>query len=286
MKTDDFIVAMTIIGVAAAVNLGFIVYRLLRNPFQYPYFVWWFDVSYKRNVDITDCIDSFLCNEQNWRALKQHEQSIKQWKHDTENYLQTCILKKRRIRQYQEVLDDNSAFRFGTSRNRTHYKQQNYVKTAYKIPTAESIMAVSWPWLINRHAQLEEIGFEATLKEYHSKNQRKLMTKALRKEIMKRDHYTCQMCGKFMPDEVGLHIDHIVPIAKGGKTVPSNLQVLCLGLRVLRRTKKILSKNESIAAAKAGFCGREERHISTYLSNTTARLVFSHKPKPSCVFSV
>lgn len=227
MKTDDFIVAMTIIGVAAAVNLGFIVYRLLRNPFQYPHFVWWFDVSYKRNVDITDCIDSFLCNEQNWLALKQHEQSIKQWKHDTENYLQTCILKKRRVRQYQEVLDDNSAFRFGTSRNRTHYKQQNYVKTAYKIPTAESIMAVSWPWLINRHAQLEEIGFEATLKEYHSKSQRKLMTKALRKEIMKRDHYTCQMCGKFMPDEVGLHIDHIVPIAKGGKTVPSNLQVLC-----------------------------------------------------------
>lgn len=142
-------------------------------------------------------------------------------------HVYSCILKKRRIRQYQEVLDDNSAFRFGTSRNRIRYKQQNYVKTAYKIPTAESIMAVSWPWLINRHAQLEEIGFEATLKEYHSKNQRKLMTKALRKEIMKRDHYTCQMCGKFMPDEVGLHIDHIVPIAKGGKTVPSNLQVLC-----------------------------------------------------------
>ena len=25
----------------------------------------------------------------------------------------------------------------------------------------------------------------------------------------------------------GLHIDHIVPVSKGGKTVPSNLQVLC-----------------------------------------------------------
>ena len=136
MKTDDLIVAMAIIGVAAVVSLGCILYSLLRNPFQYPYFVWWFDVSYKRNVDIMDCIDSFLCNEQNWHALKQHEQSIKQWKHDTENYLQTCILKKRRVRQYQEVLDDNRAFRFGTSRNRTHYKQQNYVKTAYKIPTA------------------------------------------------------------------------------------------------------------------------------------------------------
>ena len=30
-----------------------------------------------------------------------------------------------------------------------------------------------------------------------------------------------------MPDEVGLQIDHIIPIAKGGKTVVSNLRVLC-----------------------------------------------------------
>jgi 5-methylcytosine-specific restriction endonuclease McrA len=30
-----------------------------------------------------------------------------------------------------------------------------------------------------------------------------------------------------MPDEVGIHIDHIKPISKGGKTEPNNLQVLC-----------------------------------------------------------
>ena len=74
---------------------------------------------------------------------------------------------------------------------------------------------------------LKAINYECTLKEYNSKNQRKLMTKELRQQIIARDKYTCQMCGKYMPDEVSLHVDHIVSISKGGKTVPSNLQVLC-----------------------------------------------------------
>lgn len=53
------------------------------------------------------------------------------------------------------------------------------------------------------------------------------MTKELRRQIIRRDKFTCQNCGKYMPNEVGLHVDHIIPISKGGKTVPSNLQVLC-----------------------------------------------------------
>lgn len=86
---------------------------------------------------------------------------------------------------------------------------------------------MSWQWLTNRYNRLARIGFETTLKNYHSKSQRKLMTKELRRRIMERDHYTCQICGKHVLDEVGLQIDHIIPIAKGGKTVPSNLRVLC-----------------------------------------------------------
>lgn len=45
------------------------------------------------------------------------------------------------------------------------------------------------------------------------------MTQGIRDRIKSRDGYTCQICGRYMPDGVGLHIDHIIPISKGGKTV-------------------------------------------------------------------
>lgn len=72
----------------------------------------------------------------------------------------------------------------------------------------------------------------------NAKYERSKMTKALREKIKKRDNYTCQCCGKYMPDEVGLHIDHIIPVSKGGKTEEDNLQVLCSKCN-LRKSNKI-----------------------------------------------
>lgn len=227
LSTFVLIAAGVTIACVAIILLAYIVRRILRNPFHYPYFTQVFDVSRKRNVDIVDYIDGFLCDQHNWNQIVQHRQFIIRWKSDTEAYLQNCRMQKRRTKQYHEILDDQHAFRFETVRNQTRYRQNNYVKTSYKVSVSDTVLAVNWPWLANRYVQLEDIGFEATLKDYHSKSQRKLMTPALRKQIKERDNFTCQMCGKYMPDEVGLHIDHIIPIAKGGKSIPSNLQVLC-----------------------------------------------------------
>lgn len=57
----------------------------------------------------------------------------------------------------------------------------------------------------------------------------KPITKSLRFEILKRDNYKCRICGNSpsVNPEIILHIDHIIPVKKGGRTVYSNLQTLC-----------------------------------------------------------
>ncbi|MBQ6893391.1 MAG: HNH endonuclease [Clostridia bacterium] len=57
--------------------------------------------------------------------------------------------------------------------------------------------------------------------------QRSMMTDSLRYDILKRDGFKCVLCGCSAEDGVKLHVDHIVPIAKGGLTVASNLRTLC-----------------------------------------------------------
>ena len=60
-----------------------------------------------------------------------------------------------------------------------------------------------------------------------SKAERAKMSPKLRYEVLKRDNFRCVLCGRGQSDGVKLHADHIRPIAKGGKTVLSNLRTLC-----------------------------------------------------------
>lgn len=57
--------------------------------------------------------------------------------------------------------------------------------------------------------------------------QRSLMSDSLRYDVMKRDNFTCQLCGATARDGAKLHVDHIIPVARGGKTTMSNLRTLC-----------------------------------------------------------
>lgn len=50
------------------------------------------------------------------------------------------------------------------------------------------------------------------------------VTNRMRFCIYERDGYRCQICGRRTND---LEVDHIIPISKGGKSTPDNLQTLC-----------------------------------------------------------
>lgn len=55
---------------------------------------------------------------------------------------------------------------------------------------------------------------------------RKSIGKRVRFEIFKRDSFKCKYCGK-SPPEVVLHIDHILPVSKGGSSDMINLATSC-----------------------------------------------------------
>ena len=60
-----------------------------------------------------------------------------------------------------------------------------------------------------------------------AREEREKVTPKLRYQIMKRDHFRCVICGASAEEGARLHVDHIQPVSKGGKTVESNLRTLC-----------------------------------------------------------
>lgn len=62
-------------------------------------------------------------------------------------------------------------------------------------------------------------------------------TPAQKKAAWINQDHKCKCCGKVLTEEE-LHGDHIIPWSRGGKTVPDNLQILCLDCN-LKKSNKI-----------------------------------------------
>lgn len=69
------------------------------------------------------------------------------------------------------------------------------------------------------------------------KYQRNKMTDSLRYDILKRDNFRCVICGRTADDDIKLHVDHIKPISKGGKTIRKNLRTLCNSCNIGKSNK-------------------------------------------------
>ncbi len=66
-----------------------------------------------------------------------------------------------------------------------------------------------------------------TERQRYITEQRRMLSASMRYDVLRRDKFRCVLCGAAAKDGVQLHVDHIRPLSKGGKTEMSNLRTLC-----------------------------------------------------------
>jgi len=107
----------------------------------------------------------------------------------------------------------------------------NSIFTTFEITEEAEKQGVKFSW---RNLPLLYC-FEEDYQEYwfdkgrngKPKRKRTNIPRGIRHEVFKRDNYTCVECGAKKEDGATLHVDHIIPISKGGTDELSNLQTLC-----------------------------------------------------------
>ncbi len=77
-------------------------------------------------------------------------------------------------------------------------------------------------------------------KVIHRVRVRPHITPTLKYQMLRRDNFKCKACGTSpaIKRSVVLTIDHIKPLSRGGKTIPSNLQTLCLDCNIGKGVRK------------------------------------------------
>lgn len=87
-----------------------------------------------------------------------------------------------------------------------------------------------YDWVRMRHVWVAPEALQAITEaaaEWRKTPSKVSVSLKVRFEVMHRDEFTCQLCGRDVKDGVKLEIDHKVPRAKGGSNDPSNLWTLC-----------------------------------------------------------
>lgn len=85
-------------------------------------------------------------------------------------------------------------------------KAEKLFKRAYQVAGTE------WPFNFAR--------------DFCAPVERRKISASLRWKTLKASGYKCSSCG-CGGDQTPLVVDHIIPIAEGGRSIPENLQVLC-----------------------------------------------------------
>jgi len=128
-----------------------------------------------------------------------------------------------------------------------HFAQYIHIKNE----EAERAGKEHWCIFVSTHKYLLEDFYLDSLLEVHrkkwckrfnkknnNKTRRSSFTKSIRHEVFKKDKYHCIECGATNKKAV-LHIDHIIPVSKGGTDELDNLQTLCESCNLAKKNRII-----------------------------------------------
>ena len=171
-----------------------------------------------------------------WKYINEAKNSIKEMRDDEEFY---WMLRNAIDRNKNKAIKNIKT----TYKNSEKYKQIEYQKFCEDIDFAKYIFNEETTDFAN--ACIDEVSYalggtssrRMPSKDEYVSEQRRLMTPSLRYDIMKRDGFRCVICGRGAEDGVKLHVDHIKPVSKGGKTTPSNLRTLCQDCNIGKSAK-------------------------------------------------
>ena len=106
-----------------------------------------------------------------------------------------------------------------------------YIKASYTSPKGRNYYQINHtyltPQLLFFYDKACELIKAKGTREYQVRMERSKMSDSLRYGVLKRDNNRCRICGASAQEGAKLHVDHIIPVSKGGKTSMDNLQTLC-----------------------------------------------------------
>lgn len=94
------------------------------------------------------------------------------------------------------------------------------------LPTSTTYSRTFGSW----QNAVREAGYEPHMqypKEFYLKDRNKVKL-SLRFEVLQRDNFSCVYCGGTPNRGYVLHVDHVLAVSKGGKTVKENLITACV----------------------------------------------------------
>jgi 5-methylcytosine-specific restriction endonuclease McrA len=97
---------------------------------------------------------------------------------------------------------------------------------------------VRWFKFLNSRTARVAVGLHETHKPTTTARERSRMTPILRWQIFERDNFRCVACGHGSADGALLHCDHLIPVSRGGRTIPANLRTLCQACNIGRGVGK------------------------------------------------